>query len=123
MSHGIPPYRPTGPEFDPRQNPRVGPDAEPEAADTIRPAGDAPAQGPRTRPTEPGELAFGAALEGAMDRPAGPVASPDLSPDEQQMILRYFPEAPGLALRIYDQNSSSRKVDPGSLGARVDLRG
>ncbi|MEZ4702881.1 MAG: hypothetical protein R2834_21290 [Rhodothermales bacterium] len=127
MNHGIPPYRPTSPEFDQRQPPRVGPDADLDATEAAKGAGtppaEAPAPGPRVRPGDAAESAFGTALDGALDRTAAPDHTPDLSPDEQQMILRYFPEAPGLALRLYDQKSASRKVDPGAVGARVDLRG
>ena len=48
---------------------------------------------------------------------------PALSPDELQMILRYFPEAHASAMHYYQQDRSTKKVDPSALGARVDLRG
>lgn len=72
---------------------------------------------------------FDATLEGAIDKPdaardsraAG--ALEGLSNDEQKMIYRYFPESPSLKLRLYKQDMSSNKVDPGSIGSRVDLRG
>ncbi|MDZ4700611.1 MAG: hypothetical protein SH809_12960 [Rhodothermales bacterium] len=126
MNNGIPPFRPTGPDFDQRPASRTGADSEPDAADVARGATSAPEPAPptaRTRPADAADAAFGAALDGALDRAAGTDHAADLTPDEQQMILRYFPEAPGLALRLYDQTSASRKVDPGAIGARVDLRG
>ncbi len=46
-----------------------------------------------------------------------------LTPDEQQLIYRYFPESPSLKLRLYKPDMSTNKVDPGSVGSRVDIRG
>ncbi len=46
-----------------------------------------------------------------------------LTPAEQQLIYRYFPESPSLELRLYKPDMSTNKVDPGSVGSRVDLRG
>lgn len=46
-----------------------------------------------------------------------------LTQDEQQLIYRYFPESPSLELRLYKPDMSTDKVDPGSVGSRVDLRG
>ena len=123
MNNSIPPYRPTGPEFDQWPASRAGADGEADATDAARGATPPPEPAPRTRPADATDAAFGAALDGAMDRAAGADSVVDLTPDEQQMILRYFPESPGLALRLYDQTSTSRKVDPGAIGARVDLRG
>ena len=48
---------------------------------------------------------------------------PGLSMDERQMIYRYFPVSPSLELRLYNPDMSTNKVDPGSVGSRVDLRG
>ncbi len=118
MNNSIPPFRPERPDydqradFDARSAMRPGPDGEIPPADT---------DAPRT----PDVAAFGNALEGALDKPsaAGAESAPPLTPDEQQMIYRYFPEAPGLALRLYDQKLAAKKVDPGSVGARVDVRG
>ena len=72
-------------------------------------------------------------LEGAIDRKEDISLAPDtlqpgaslpgLSPDEQNMIYRYFPESPSLELRLYKPDMSTNKVDPGSVGSRVDLRG
>ena len=72
-------------------------------------------------------------LEGAIERKEDVTLSPDQAPvsstipglslDEQQMIYRYFPESPSLALRLYKPDMSTNKVDPGSVGSRVDLRG
>lgn len=87
--------------------------------------------------TEPGAQTaarFGATLEGAIDRPeeAGHLNPKDartpqplegLSADEQQLIYRYFPESPSLKLRLYKQDMSADKVDPGSVGSRVDIHG
>ena len=77
---------------------------------------------------------FKQTLEGAFDRKEDvqlrvedhTLASrpmPGLSVDEQQMIYRYFPESPSLELRLYKPDLSTNKVDPGSIGSRVDLRG
>jgi hypothetical protein len=130
MSQSIPPYRPGLPEYDQRP-PRHGIDAESDGAEVSKaaaaphrpaPEADGSTGAPRLRP-EPPDASFGQALEGALDRPPEAGSAPDLTPDERQMIYRYFPEAPGLALRLYDQTTASRKVDPGAVGARVDLRG
>ncbi len=75
---------------------------------------------------------FEHALEGAIEledaakpashaRATAPLGG--LSQAEQQMIYRYFPEAPSLELRLYKPDLSTNKVDPGSVGSRVDLRG
>ena len=77
---------------------------------------------------------FGTTLEGAIERTevqpseatrAGnqPPKLEGLSSDEQNMIYRYFPESPTLALKLYKPDLSTNKVDPGSVGSRVDLRG
>ena len=72
-------------------------------------------------------------LEGAIERKDDVSLSSDISSstgsmpgltmDEQQMIYRYFPESPSLELRLYKPDMSTNKVDPGSVGSRVDLRG
>lgn len=75
---------------------------------------------------------FEHALEGAIDldeaaksashaRTVAPLEG--LSQAEQQMIYRYFPEEPGMELKLYKPDLSTNKVDPGSVGSRVDLRG
>ncbi len=71
---------------------------------------------------------FDSALGGAINRTAGngtnqPGQLDGLSADEQQLIYRYFPESPSLELRLYKPDMSTNKVDPGSVGSRVDLRG
>lgn len=73
---------------------------------------------------------FDSALGGAIGSVAGngvnqPVRQPldGLTADEQQLIYRYFPESPSLELRLYKPDMSTNKVDPGSVGSRVDLRG
>ena len=53
----------------------------------------------------------------------GPQPLEGLTPDEQQFIYRYFPESPSLQLRLYKPDMSADKVDPGSVGSRVDIRG
>lgn len=53
----------------------------------------------------------------------GPQPLEGLTPDEQQLIYRYFPESPSLQLRLYKPDMSADKVDPGSVGSRVDIRG
>ncbi len=74
---------------------------------------------------------FDSTLEDAIDKSDG-TRSGDaraaqkldgLSSDEQSMIYRYFPESPSLELRLYKQDMSAKKVDPGSVGSRVDVRG
>lgn len=72
-------------------------------------------------------------LEGAIDRKDDAAIRPDnsldisslpgLTVDEQQMIFRYFPKSPSLELRLYKPDMSTNKVDPGSVGSRVDIRG
>ena len=52
-----------------------------------------------------------------------PVSDDGLSQAEKQMIYQFFPEVPGMALRIYQSDSSAKKVDPSSLGSRLDLKG
>ena len=76
---------------------------------------------------------FDATLEGAIDKSDAPQHAAGiarhtgklegLSNEEQQMIYRYFPESPSLDLRLYKQDRSPDKVDPGSVGSRVDVRG
>ncbi len=75
---------------------------------------------------------FGTTLEGVIDRDddiTGNLESSQspnlegLSPAEQQLIYRYFPESPSLELRLYKPDMSTNKVDPGSVGSRVDVRG
>ncbi|MEM8487685.1 MAG: hypothetical protein AAF564_19190 [Bacteroidota bacterium] len=71
---------------------------------------------------------FGSTLEGAIDRVKGNDVNQQqvldgLSADEQQLIYRYFPASPSLELRLYKPDMSTDKVDPGSVGSRVDLRG
>ncbi len=74
---------------------------------------------------------FDSTLEDAIDKSdasrAGDTKIPQkldgLSSDEQSMIYRYFPESPSLELRLYKQDMSAKKVDPGSVGSRVDIRG
>ena len=51
------------------------------------------------------------------------IAEDGLSQAEKQMIHQFFPEVPGMALRIYQSDSSAKKVDPSSLGSRLDLKG
>lgn len=83
--------------------------------------------------TDPGAHAaarFGPTLEGAIGRVEGNGVNQSgqqpidgLSADEQQLIYRYFPASPSLELRLYKPDMSTNKVDPGSVGSRVDLRG
>jgi hypothetical protein len=47
----------------------------------------------------------------------------DLSAAEQQMIDRYFPPSEAMALRLYGPGKSTRTLNPGSLGSRLDLHG
>ena len=82
---------------------------------------------------EASETRFENALDGAIEdgsvrvpaahSASAPAPLEGLSRAEQQMIHRYFPEAPGLELRLYKPDLSTNKVDPGSVGSRVDLRG
>ena len=44
-----------------------------------------------------------------------------LSTDEQQMIDRYFPPQPRLALRLYGPGSEAQAVNPIAVGGRLDL--
>ena len=60
--------------------------------------------------------------EGVADGSA-PQPLEGLTPDEQQLIYRYFPESPSLNMRLYKPDMSTNKVDPGSVGSRVDIRG
>lgn len=77
---------------------------------------------------------FDSTLGGAIDRPEevgdnkslghiNPQQLNGLTQDEQQLIHRYFPESPSLELRLYKPDMSTDRVDPGSVGSRVDLRG
>ena len=91
----------------------------------------------QSRPQAPDEASasrFQNTLEGVIDRTEDSTTNqdaisnstsvlPGLSVDEQQMIYRYFPESPRLELRLYKPDLSTDKVDPGSIGSRVDLRG
>ena len=44
-----------------------------------------------------------------------------LSADEQQMIDRYFPPQPKLALRLYGPGCEAQTVSPNAVGGRLDL--
>lgn len=50
--------------------------------------------------------------------PAQPHA---LSADEQQMIDRYFPPQPEMALRLYGPGRDAQTISPTPLGGRLDL--
>ena len=87
-----------------------------------------------TATEETGANRFGTTLDGALETrdihapEAGraakqPPTLEGLSAEEQNMIYRYFPESPSLELRLYKSDLSTNKVDPGSVGSRVDLRG
>lgn len=79
------------------------------------------AQGARFEHALEGAIEEDASKSASQARPATPLKG--LSQAEQQMIYRYFPEAPGMELRLYKPDLSTNKVDPGSVGSRVDLRG
>lgn len=65
---------------------------------------------------------FDVALEGAIgtEQQQG---TDGLTAAEQQLIYRYFPASPSLEMRLYKPDMSTNKVDPGSVGSRVDIRG
>jgi len=52
---------------------------------------------------------------------ATPTQAGALSADEQQMIDRYFPPQPKLALRLYGPGREAQAVNPTAIGGRLDL--
>lgn len=46
-----------------------------------------------------------------------------LTPAEQQMIDRYFPESPVMAMRLYGPGRQAQTVRPTGVGSMLDLRG
>jgi len=57
--------------------------------------------------------------------PKKPSSAPPegLSPEEHRMIQQYFPESPGMKLRLYGPGRTDKVVNPHALGNRIDLRG
>ena len=57
--------------------------------------------------------------------PKKPSSTPPegLSPEEHRMIQQYFPESPGMKLRLYGPGKTDKVVNPHALGNRIDLRG
>ncbi len=124
---------------------KTGPGAKTKSPSSEGPVGkpassDEPSalQGAASRPAPEAEEqtapAFKTTLDGALETGEPPdnhtnslanlaTELPGLTRDEQQMIYRYFPASPSLELRLYRPDLSTNKVDPGSVGSRVDLRG
>ncbi len=48
---------------------------------------------------------------------------PELSEAEDRMIRRYFPESPGMKLKLYGPGQHQRSIQPNALGQRIDLKG
>lgn len=46
-----------------------------------------------------------------------------LTPAEQRMILREFPEDPNLSLRLYGPNRDAQTINPSAVGNQLDVQG
>jgi len=63
-------------------------------------------------------------------RPSERAAPPEKQPPpdglsrvEQQMIERYFPKSETMTLRLYGADRSTQTLNPGAVGAHLDVRG
>ena len=113
---------------------RTSQEAQPSVVEQDR-TPTAPDQNTRPAPAEEAAASrFGTSLESAIEKNESIDATPGrnagspanlegLSADELKMIHRYFPEVPNLELKLYKSDLSTDKVDPGSVGSRVDFRG
>lgn len=77
-----------------------------------------PIQPAEARPASEAKPAAPSGAERVSSESAQPYA---LSADEQQMIDRYFPPQPEMALRLYGPGRDAQTVSPTALGGRLDL--
>ncbi len=85
---------------------------------------------PFSRPVFPQQVAPTKPTEVSRPTESPPTAAssrekihPELSEAEDRMIRRYFPESPGMKLKLYGPGRNSRSIQPQALGQRIDLRG
>jgi hypothetical protein len=76
---------------------------------------------PAQAPPAPRPDAAKPAAEPPPTRSAATAQTDALSADEQQMIDRYFPPQPKLALRLYGPGREAQAVNPTAVGGRLDL--